>query len=212
MGAKPRDAGFPVLRLTESVASIVVTQMPRGRLVALTVWVALVVALSALYVARPELLEPERVVATLQASGQSVLLGYVVLGVLRPLTLIPSSVLIVVLTLLFPDRPWLVMASSLAGIVLSALLIYFFFEFLGLGELFERKHARRLRWLEGQMKQKGFWIVVGWSMFPFVPTDAICYVAGTLRMQLGKFTAGVALGELPVVVFYVWATGELFVP
>jgi uncharacterized membrane protein YdjX (TVP38/TMEM64 family) len=168
------------------------------------------VALSALFAVRPELRDPERVVTTLREAGQSVLLGYVILSIVRPLTLIPSSVLIVVLTLLFPDRPWFVMASSLAGIVLSALLIYFLFEFLGLGELFERKHARRLRWFEGQIQQKGFWIVVGWSMFPFVPTDAVCYVAGTLRMQLGKFTAGVALGELPIVVFYVWATGSLF--
>jgi uncharacterized membrane protein YdjX (TVP38/TMEM64 family) len=59
------------------------------------------------------------------------------------------------------------------------------------------------------MNLKGFWLVVGWSMFPFVPTDAICYVAGTLRMHVGKFAAGVALGELPIVAFYVWATGAL---
>ena len=60
------------------------------------------------------------------------------------------------------------------------------------------------------MNQKGFWLVVGWSAFPFVPTDVICYVAGTLRMQLGKFAAGVALGEVPIVGFYVWAGGLVF--
>ena len=189
--------------------SPVLSEMSRGRLVALSVWVVLVLALLVLYAARPELLDPERVVATLRASGRSVLLGYVILSVVRPFTLVPSSVLIVVLTLLYPDRPWFVMASSLGGIVLAALLIYYFFEFLGLGDLFERKHARQVRWLEGQMHRKGFWIVVGWSMFPFVPTDAICYVAGTVRMPLQKFAVGVALGELPIVVFYVWATGTV---
>lgn len=186
------------------------SSIPRIRLIALGLWIALVVMWSVLYAVRPDLLEPERMVATLRASGQWVLVGYIALSCLRPFTLIPSTVLIVVGTLLFPDRSWFVMISSLGGVVLSALLIYYFFEFLGIGALFERRYAPRVRWLERQMQQKGFWLVVGWSMFPFVPTDVICYVAGTLRMPVGKFAAGVALGELPVVAFYVLATSALF--
>ena len=184
--------------------------MPRIRRIALGLWVLLVVTLTVLYAVNPELLRPERLGDALRQSGQSVLLGYVVLSVVRAFTLIPSTVLIVVGALLFPDRPWFVMISALGGIVASAVLIYFFFEFLGLGEVFERRHARRVRWLERQMNQKGFWLVVCWSAFPFVPTDVICYVAGTLRMHLGKFVAGVALGEVPIVAFYVWAGGMVF--
>ena len=184
--------------------------MPKIRRLALGLWVLLMLSLTGLYAVNPELLEPERLVETLRASGQPVLLGYVVLSVARPFTLIPSTVLIIVGTLLFPDRPWFVIISSLGGVVASAVLIYFFFEFLGLGDLFERTHARRVRWLTQQMHQKGFWIVVGWSAFPFVPTDVICYVAGTLRMHLGKFAGGVALGEVPIVGFYVWAGGMVF--
>ena len=184
--------------------------MPRIRRIALGLWVMLLLVLTVLYAVNPGLATPERLVDTLRQSGQPVLLGYIVLSVVRAFTLIPSTVLIIVGTLLFPDRPWFVMVSSLGGVVASAVLIYFFFEFLGLGELFERNHARRVRWLEQQMNQKGFWLVVGWSAFPFVPTDVICYVAGTLRMQLGKFAAGVALGEVPIVGFYVWAGGMLF--
>ena len=184
--------------------------MPRIRRIALGLWVLLVVTLTVLYAVNPELVRPEGLVDALRQSGQPVLLAYVVLSVVRAFTLIPSTVLIIVGTLLFPGRPWFVMISSLGGVVASAVLIYFFFEFLGLGELFERTHARRVRWLEQQMNQKGFCLVVGWSAFPFVPTDVICYVAGTLRMHLGKFAAGVALGEVPIVGFYVWAGGMVF--
>ena len=183
--------------------------MPRIRLIALVLWVALMLALSVLYTVNPDLLDPERLVESLRGLGPSGLFGYVVLSIVRAFTLVPSTVLVLVGMLLFPDRPWFVMISSLGGIVISALLIYLFFEFLGLGELFERKHAARVRWLEEQMNRKGFWLVVGWSAFPLVPTDVICYVAGTLRMHLGKFAAGVALGELPLVAFYVWAGGML---
>ena len=181
--------------------------MPRIRQIALALWVLLMLTLTGVYAMNPEWLEPAVVLTALRQSGQPVLLGYVVLSILRPFTLIPSTVLIVVGVLLFPNQPQFVMVSSLAGIVASAALVYYFFEFLGLGEFFERKHANRVRWLEKQMEQKGFWIVLAWSAFPFVPTDAICYVAGTLRMRFWKFACGVALGELPIVGFYVMAGG-----
>ena len=187
--------------------------MPRIRLIALVLWAASVAALSALYVLRPDLLEPERVAAVLRGSGQPVLLGYVALNVVRAFTLVPATVLVVAGTLLFPDRPWFVTGSALGGAVVSALLIYYFFDFLGLGDLFERRHAARVRRLEARMARRGgFWLVAGWSAFPFTPTDVICYVAGTLRMPVARFAAAVALGKLPIVVFYVWATRTLVGP
>ena len=116
--------------------------MPRIRGIALGLWVILVVALTALYAFNPELLQPEVLVDVLRQSGQPVLLAYVVLSIVRAFTLIPSTALIVVGMLLFPDRPGFVMVSSLAGIVVSAAIVYFFFEFLGLGEFFERNTPR----------------------------------------------------------------------
>ena len=100
--------------------------------------------------------------------------------------------------------------SALGGAVASALLIYYFFDFLGLGDLFERRHGARVRRLEAQMARRGgFWLVAGWSVFPLTPTDVICYVAGTLRMPVARFAAAVALGKTPLVAFYVWATGTV---
>ena len=184
--------------------------MPRIRRVAVVFWVLLVLTLTVLYALNPELTSPEGLVDALHQSRQPVLLGYAFLSIVRAFTLVSSTVLIILGTLLFPDQPWFVMSSSLAGIVVSAALVYFFFEFLGLTELFERKHGSRVRWLEEQMRQKGFWVVVAWSAFPFVPTDIICYVAGTLRMNVWMFLCGVALGELPIVTFYVLLGGLLF--
>lgn len=184
--------------------------MTTGRRIALGFWLTVTVGLGALYVVRPDLIEPARLVGVLRQSGPFVLLGYVVVSVVRPVTLIPSTVLIVVGTLLFPDRYWTVFTVSLGGVVASAALIYYFFDFLGLAELFERRHAARVRWLEEQIRLRGFWIVVGWSVFPAVPTDAICYVAGSLRMPIGKFLLGVTLGEIPVVAFYVTGGTWLF--
>ena len=186
--------------------------LPADRRLALGFWLTAAIGLSVLYAARPELIAPSNLVTLLRQSGPFVLVGYAAVSVLRPITLIPSTVLIVVGTLLFPDRAWAVFVVSLAGVVASAAIIYYFFDFLGLARVFERKHAERVRWLEEQMRRRGLLIVVGWSVFPFVPTDAICYVAGSLRMPIGRFLLGVTLGEIPVVAFYVaggtWVFGS----
>jgi len=177
--------------------------MTLARRITFGFWLVITLSLAMLYLSRPELINPGQLVNFLRQLGPLVLVGYFLLSVFRPVILVPSTVLIVVGTLLFPDRPFLVFTISLAAIVFSAALIYYFFDFLGINQLFEHKHPARLRWLEKQLALKGFWIVVGWSMFPFVPTDAICYVAGTFRMHIGKFLLGVMLGEIPIVVFYV---------
>ena len=184
--------------------------MPRIRRIALGFWVVLVATLLLLYSVNPDLLQPETLVEVLRQSGQPVLLAYFVLSVVRAFTLIPATVLIIAGTLLFPNQQLFVFVSSLIGVVASAALVYFFFEFLGLGELFARRHAERARWLEEQTRRRGFWVVLAWSAFPFVPTDLICWVAGTLKMHFGKFVAAVALGELPIVGFYVLAGGAWF--
>jgi len=186
--------------------------MTTGRRIALGFWLTVTVGLGSLFVVRPELVEPDKLVMTLKSADSFVMVAYAALSVARPVTMVPSTVLIIVGTLLFPDRYWMVFAISLGGISLSALLVYYFFEFLGLKEVFERKHATRVRWLEEQLRLRGFWVVVGWAMFPFVPTDVICYVAGGLRMHKGKFLLGITLGEIPIVAFYVTGATQLFGP
>ena len=186
--------------------------MTTGRRIALGFWLAVTVGLGSLFVVRPELVEPDKLVLALRSTESFVMVAYAVLSILRPITMVPSTVLIIVGTLLFPGHYWIVFAISLGGISLSALLIYYFFEFLGLKEVFERKHAARVRWLEKQLQLRGFWVVVGWAMFPFVPTDVICYVAGAFRMHKGKFLLGITLGEIPIVAFYVTGITQLFGP
>lgn len=184
--------------------------MTAARRIALIFWAVVTVGLLLLYTARPELIEPENLVVALESTETFAMVAYAVISVLRPVTMVPSTVLIVVGTLLFPGRYWFVFAVSLGGVSLSSLFVYYFFDFLGLKKVFERKHATRVRWLEEQLQLRGFWMVVGWAMFPFVPTDIICYVAGTFRMHSGRFLLGITLGEIPIVAFYVSSGTLLF--
>ena len=186
--------------------------MTPARRITLGIWLLATVGLTILYLRQPELVNPANLVSMLRRAGPLVLVAYIALSVMRPLTLVPSTVFVVVGTLLFPDRYFVGFAISLSGVVVSAALIYYFFDFLGLAEVFDRRHPTQIRWLQKHLRQRGFWIVVGWSAFPFVPTDAICYVGGMLKMPVAKFLVGVAIGEIPIVAFYVaggtWVFGS----
>ncbi|MFP6572172.1 MAG: hypothetical protein VB674_06120, partial [Vicinamibacterales bacterium] len=106
--------------------------MTPARRIALGVWLMATTGLSILYVMRPELINPVNLVALLRQTGTLVLFGYIVVSILRPVTMVPSTVLIVVGMLLFPDRYILVFVISVMGVVVSSALIYYFFDVLGL--------------------------------------------------------------------------------
>lgn len=118
---------------------------------------------------------------------------YLLLGSIRGLTLIPSTNLILLGLLLFPPLPLFLLTIS--GILISSASVYYFSEFLRLDELFERKHQKRILQITAILKNHELPIIIGWSFFPFLPTDLICYVCGTLKVDFKKFILGIFVGE-----------------
>ena len=53
-------------------------------------------------------------------------------------------------------------------------------------------------------------VIVVWSMAPFLPTDVICYLAGTARVNVGKFVLGVLVGEGIICAVYIFGASVLF--
>jgi uncharacterized membrane protein YdjX (TVP38/TMEM64 family) len=49
-----------------------------------------------------------------------------------------------------------------------------------------------------------FPIIVWWSLLPFTPTDLICYIAGTLKVNIHKMLLGVLVGETIICSVYIW--------
>ena len=52
-------------------------------------------------------------------------------------------------------------------------------------------------------------VIIGWSFFPLVPTDVICYVCGILRVRFWKFLIGVTLGEGAICALYIYGGDQL---
>ena len=129
-------------------------------------------------------------------------LAYLLIGSVRGFTLIPSTSLVLIAIPIFPPLP--LFALTLAGILISSMSIYYFSESLHLNDVFEGKHATRVKKLKEILQGNSMIIIFTWSLFPLVPTDLICYVCGVLRIDFRKFILAVLLGEGTICGFYIF--------
>ncbi len=92
-------------------------------------------------------------------------------------------------------------------------MIYYFSGYLGFGDFFERQNSQKLEKIKLQMQnQHGIWLVFLWSFMPFLPTDAICYVAGTIKMNFKRFLLAMSFGELIICSIYIFFYSSLIKP
>jgi uncharacterized membrane protein YdjX (TVP38/TMEM64 family) len=163
------------------------------------------------YVFHPADFTAANISAFIASFETEIWLVYFLMSALRGFTLLPSTPLILAGVITFPSQPIAVFAVSLAGIALSSTMIYYFSELLGFHEYFERRDAERVRNVRQKLEHPlGFLFVAGWAFFPFVPTDLVCYLAGTTGMNYWKFIAAVMVGEAVLCSIYIFFGGTLF--
>jgi uncharacterized membrane protein YdjX (TVP38/TMEM64 family) len=133
--------------------------------------------------------------------------AYVVASCLRGFTLIPSTLLLLAGLPLFPPGPFYVM--TMIGIGVSASSVYFFSQAMGLDKLFEYRDKALLARAKEALHRNQFSIVIGWSFFPFVPTDLICYACGSLRTEFKRFLLAVLIGEGLICAVYIFLADQL---
>ena len=189
----------------ESIAGVgpTVGMAGKGRLRRALPWLWLAVVFAALYFYffRRAVVEDQlRTVFSLSAGVVAVL--YVVLNAVRPFTLIPPTFL------LFAAMPFVrplpLFLLTLVGIAVSSSVFYWFSETLNLAERFERRHQKQVEQIRSLLRRHELPIIIGWSFFLIMPTDLLCYVCGTLRINFPKFLIGVLIGEGSVFAIYIF--------
>ena len=141
---------------------------------------------------------------------------YIVISLIRGLFLLPSTPFVLAGAIIFPDNLHLVFIVSMLGIVATAVFLYFASRFLEFDKLFGSKNPSnnsglsKIQIISQKINKYGFWIVLGWSFFPFVPTDLICYIAGTTKMNFKKYIAAVFIGEAILVYLYIFLGKGIF--
>jgi uncharacterized membrane protein YdjX (TVP38/TMEM64 family) len=132
---------------------------------------------------------------------------YLGLGAVRGFTLVPSTTLVLAAVPFMAPGPLL--ACTLIGIMISSASIYYFSAALRIDERVARKHPERIARLTDLVNRYEMPIIIGWSFFPLVPTDLICYVCGALRVRFWKFLIGVTLGEGAICAIYIYGGDQL---
>lgn len=128
---------------------------------------------------------------------------YILLGSFRAFTLVPATFLLLVGLPFF--SPLYLLVLTMVTVVVSSSIVYFFAEALHMDEYFERHHPRQIQTLKRLLTKYQLPIIIGWSFMMFLPTDLICYVCGTLRINFPKFIGGVIIGEGSVYAIYIYA-------
>jgi uncharacterized membrane protein YdjX (TVP38/TMEM64 family) len=169
-------------------------------------WIAPIAAVLVLWVTEPSTFSHEALERLFRGWGPWALGGFVAASMLRGPLLIPSTPVILAGGALFPERALLVFLVSMAGILLSATLLYRFPGFAGYDTKLAVGYPDQLARLQVHLtKPRAMWFVALWAFFPAVPTDLICYAAGLVRMRYARMLTGILIGEVPLVTAYILA-------
>ncbi len=132
---------------------------------------------------------------------------FLIASCLRGFTLIPVTYFIFVGIVLIP--PWPLFIMTMIGVLVSSICIYYFSEYLNFDEYFEEKHGKQIEKIKSVISKNELPIVITWSFMPFLPTDLVCYVCGTLDIDVRKFILGVMLGEGTACAIYIFLGKEI---
>jgi uncharacterized membrane protein YdjX (TVP38/TMEM64 family) len=171
------------------------------RYLLLSVWILIAAGALYLYFFNREAVQAELRNA-LSASFWIASISYLVIGAFRVFTLVPATFPLLVAMPFFD--PWVLLALTLPCIAISSSIAYLFAEVLHIDEVFERKYPKQIRRLKDLLQRYQLPIIIGWSFMLFLPTDLICYVCGSLKINFKKFLFGVVVGEGTVYAIYIF--------
>lgn len=158
----------------------------------------------------PDTFTAQNITLFLEEFGAYIWLGYILITFLRGIFLFPSTPFVIAGAILFPKQLLIVGIVSIVGILFSATLLYFFADKMGFGDYLLQKYPSKIEKVKKQLNtKKGKWLVALWALFPFVPTDIICYVAGLVQMKYYYMIGGIFMGELILVSIYLFLFHQL---
>ncbi len=178
----------------------------KKKVIVALIWVAIFVGSLYIYFFNKDLLSSK----FLKIFGSSAILGYSIFFIfscLRGFTLIPVTYFIFLGVLFL--KPWPLYIITLIGVTVSSLSVYYFSEYLNLDEYFENNHKKDIEKIKSVLSKNELPIVITWSFMPFLPTDLMCYVCGTLEVDVKKFILGVLIGEGIMCAVYIFFGKEI---
>ncbi|MGE4443611.1 MAG: VTT domain-containing protein [Candidatus Altimarinota bacterium] len=104
---------------------------------------------------------------------------------------------------------WITLIISIIGVSIGIFQTYFVGYVFG-EDLKENKNFQLISKYNEKIKQNGFKVIFGGSLVPIIPVDILYYSAGLIKYNVVKaYLAGI-LGELPLIILYVYLGKEAY--
>jgi uncharacterized membrane protein YdjX (TVP38/TMEM64 family) len=185
--------------------------LKKGKIIIYLLWILIIFGFGIYYLVNPELFTADYLVSFIKQFQNEMLLIYALLSMLRGFFLLPSTPFVIGGGLLFPEQLPLVLTISMIGVLFSATSLYYFSDLLGFSTYLDQKFPTKINALKQKLNSsKSTLLVAGWSIFPFVPTDIICYVTGILKTPFKNVLLGVFIGEIILCSMYVYFGAAIF--
>lgn len=155
-------------------------------------WIILLLLVFIAYLYFPKIINLENFFNLISGNYIIAILIFSIFVILRGFTLI--SPLIVTMASLILFSPLEVFMINSLGIVVSSFLIYKVSDYLGFDDYIENNYQRKVKKIRKSFEKKEIPIMIGWSFFPFFPTDILVYVAASLKVSLWKCLVGIFIG------------------
>jgi len=161
------------------------------------IWGLLIVSLMVAYLINPGMYNATTMQAWIEWCSLNIWLAYIIITILRGVFLLPSTPFVLGGAFLFPHSPAFVLFISMLGVMLSASLVYYNSGELAFSHKITERYPNRVNQLRTMLgSRRSTMVITLWSMFPLIPTDLICYVAGLAKMPVQYMLTGVLIGEL----------------
>ncbi len=140
-------------------------------------------------------LSAEQIAAFFSRFQHYIIVAYLVFGIIRAFTLIPNMTVVFVGSLLIHNF-WILLATSVAGLIGSSAIIYFFGEELQLKDTLYRKFPRQLDKIQRGLDKYGSAIIFFWGFLPVVPSDLLSFFLGSIKFPFWKFILYYTIGHV----------------
>ncbi len=170
-------------------------------------WMIFVFVFVVLYLLKPDFMK-NTLESTFAVSNYLGIFIFLLAGCLRSFTLLPVTILII--AGLFFFTPPVLFVLIIITVFVSSTIAYYFSEYLHLDDSISPKYHKQVNWLKDKLTRYEFPLIAFISSSPIFPTDVLCYICGSLRINYWKFISGIIIGEGITCAIYIFLGGEAF--
>lgn len=172
----------------------------------IAIWAVVLIGLSYLVISHNSTISlgelPAFLKGKIEQFGYWSVIIFIGFGVIRPLLLVPTTLILILGALLFG---YLGMVYSLASEILASTAAFYLSRYLG-HDFIENHTGERFKNFEHKLENHSFKSIILLRLMFFVPNDLINYAAGASSITYNSFIFASVVGTLPKVVLYNYST------